>query len=62
MNVKKLRERIGMTQTSLAEAMGTTQACVAMWETGAAKPRADKLPEIAKILNCEISDLFKQEG
>ena len=31
---------------------------IAKWETGAALPRADKLPELASVLNCEISDLY----
>lgn len=60
-NIKQLREVNGMTQAQVAAKIGTTQACVAMWESGAAMPRADKLPEIAKVLHCDISDLFGEE-
>jgi len=33
---------------------------IAKWESGEAMPRADKLPEIAKALDCTIDDLFKE--
>lgn len=42
----------------LAKLMETTQAAVAMWETGARMPRADKLPKLAEVLGCSVADLF----
>lgn len=42
--------------------IGVTQASIAQWENGDSFPRADKLPELAKILGCRIDDLFKKEG
>lgn len=57
-NLKCLRESLKITQESFAEQLGVTQQAIAKWETGEAMPRADKLPEIAKILNCSIEDLF----
>ena len=62
MIIKELRKSLNMTQEELAEKLNVNRSTVAMWETGAAMPRADKLPELAKIFDCEISDLFKQEG
>ena len=41
--IKKFRIAKGMTQEELAAIMGTSQAAVGMWETGARMPRADKL-------------------
>ena len=40
--IKKFRVAKGMTQEELAAIMGTSQAAVGMWETGARMPRADK--------------------
>ena len=60
-NIKKFRESQGLSQNELANKFNVTQPTVAMWETGAAMPRADKLPELAKILECDVSDLFEKE-
>jgi len=56
--IKELREAKGIGQARLAEVTGVTQAAIAKWESGAAYPRADKLPIIAKELGCTIDDLF----
>lgn len=56
--IKYYRAAKGLTQEELAELMGTSQAAVGMWETGARMPRADKLPKLAKALGCSVSDLF----
>lgn len=60
-NIKTLRERARLTQCCLAERLGVTQACIAKWETGEAMPTADKLPQLATILNCTIDELFKKK-
>lgn len=59
MNIKKLREAAGITQTALAEIISVPQPTIASWETGRALPRAEKLPLIAKALGCTIDDLLK---
>lgn len=61
-NIQKLRERAKFTQKNLAEKLGVGQSTVAMWESGAQMPRADKLPEIAKILGCTIDELFEDQA
>lgn len=60
-NLKFLRDKMGLTQESLADKMNVSQQSVAKWETGQAMPRADKLPELARILGCDVSELFKKE-
>ena len=57
-----MREKAGLTQAETAMRIGVTQASIAQWENGDSFPRADKLPELAKILGCRIDDLFKKEG
>ncbi len=59
--VKNLREKVNITQKDLALSLGVDTSTVTKWETGAAMPRADKLPELAKVLGCEVSDLFKSQ-
>ena len=56
--IKDYRTRKGLSQEQLARLMGITQAAVAMWETGARMPRADKLPKLAEVLGCSVADLF----
>ena len=34
MNIKKLREHLGLTQVQFAELLGTTQITVSAWENG----------------------------
>lgn len=56
--IERLRKKRGMTQTELAAVLGVSQANISMWESGEALPRTDKLPALARILNCTIDELF----
>ena len=56
--IKEYRTQKGLSQDQLAKLMGTTQAAVAMWESGARMPRSDKLPKLAEVLGCSVADLF----
>jgi len=58
--LKALRERAGLTQLQLGKLLGKGQSAVAMWEAGDRMPRADKLPELARILGCTIDELYGQ--
>ena len=62
MSFKIMRERAGLTQLQLSEQLGIPQPTIASWETDRALPRADKLIDIAKLLNCTIEELLKKEG
>ena len=55
---KQKRINAGLTQKELGALIGATGSAVAMWETGRRFPRADKLPELARVLGCSIDDLF----
>lgn len=61
MRIKELRESLKLTQEDLAKKLNIGRTSVSMWENGEAMPRADKLPEIAKVLNCSIEDLYDHE-
>lgn len=58
MKIKHIRKNNGLSQEQLAEKMKVDRSTVAKWETGEAMPRADKLPILATVLNCSISDLY----
>ena len=60
-NIKEAREKAGLTQQDLANELGVGQSTVAMWETQKSLPRTDKLPALAKILDCTIDELLKGE-
>lgn len=59
--IKELRKKLNMTQQELAEEIGVTQSAIAMWENEKALPFTDKLPLLAKALECEITDFFEKE-
>ena len=59
--IKELREKAGITQLMLAERLGIERSTVAKWEAGVSLPNAAKLPAIADVLGCNISDLFQQD-
>ena len=58
MNFKIMRLRAGLTQQDVAEKWDVDRSSVAKWETGEAMPRADKLPQIAVLLNCTVDELL----
>ncbi len=54
----KRRIDANLSQEDAASALGIERSTIAKWETGKAKPRADKLPSIARLYGCSISDLL----
>ncbi|MBP3447715.1 MAG: helix-turn-helix transcriptional regulator [Clostridia bacterium] len=61
MKIKAFRLSKNMTQEQLADAIGVKRSTVAMWESGLSIPQSDKLPLLAKSLDCSIDDLFDKE-
>lgn len=60
-SIKAERERAGLTQKALALKVGVDQSAVAQWERGGPGPYRGRLPSIAKVLNCTVDDLLKEE-
>lgn len=56
--IRMFREKAGMTQKELADALKLNQSSVARWETGEQNPTASKISQIAQVLNCLPGDLF----
>lgn len=61
-NIRKYRKLKGMTQVQLAEALGLQQYNITNYERGTRLPSADKILEIAKVLNVGIADIYGQKG
>ena len=55
---KRARERNGMTQQQLANALGLDQSTVCLWETGKTLPRGKMLARVASICNCTVDELL----
>ncbi|GIG60816.1 hypothetical protein Lfu02_51880 [Longispora fulva] len=57
--VRELRERLGWTQTRLAEASGMTQSAVARFEAGGTTPTLAVLERLARALGVDLSVEFR---
>lgn len=57
-NLKSIRIKCGLTQSKLAALIGVEVSTVTKWETCTSYPRAEMLPELAKILGCTIDELY----
>ena len=59
-NLKYLRLRAGLTQQELAAKVGVQHPTVSRWESGRQRIECDRLPLLAKVLDCSIDDLFRE--
>src|SRR5262245_8522020 len=51
--ITRARTSAGLTQTALADAIGTTQSVISRWERGADAPRVDTLVRILRACGYE---------
>ena len=68
--IRKARLKADLTQVQLAEKLGVTQGTITQYETKpgeldnkgkpkkSVKPSLDKLPEMAEVLNLDVTDFF----
>jgi len=56
--IAKLRKDAGYTQASLAQALNITDKAVSKWERGNGLPDASLLPQVAKLLDCDMEILI----
>lgn len=57
-NLKRMRERRGVTQEELAERVHVVRQTVSKWEKGLSVPDADLLMAVAEALQVSVSDLI----
>ena len=62
-NALRKRRLLGSipTQREVAKALGVENSAVSKWERGINKPRADKLPQLAKLYGCTVDELLGEE-
>lgn len=58
LQIKRLREARGVSAQDLADRLGNSVKTVHAWERGQGQPDADKLVQICRALDAEISDFY----
>ena len=59
--IKQKRKENNITQGELAEKLNITDRAISKWENGNCMPDSGIIPELCKILNITINDLFSGE-
>ena len=61
LTLKQLRERAGLTQRQLADALGVTVTTVSSWERGVKKPSLSfaQVQNVIETLNCTLEELVE---
>ena len=59
--ISEKRKEKGITQSELAEKLYITDRAISKWENGICMPDVGTIPELCKILNITINDLFSGE-
>lgn len=54
--IREARERLGMTQETLAEEIGVSRQAVSKWEMGASEPSLENLQALSQVLGVEFAN------
>ena len=57
LNIRELRERLGMTQIEFAKAVSVSQGAVSQWELGLTHPGFRAVMAIAKLTGLTVEEL-----
>ncbi len=57
-NIKKLREKNGLTQLELADKLNVTRQAISNWETEKTQPDIDTLQKLAQIFEVSVEELI----
>ena len=57
-NIVRRRKELGMTQKELAEKLNISDKTLSRWETDKQVPDALMIPEIAKVLDMTIGEIY----
>lgn len=58
MKLRTLRKEKGLTQVQLAEMIHVDQTAISQWERGITQPRLKHCLQLAKILGCNVEDIY----
>lgn len=56
--LKELRLKSGLSQSDVAKFLKVKRVTVTQWEIGNTVPRTRLLPQLARLFNCSIDELF----
>jgi transcriptional regulator with XRE-family HTH domain len=56
------RQRKGLTQKQIGDALGVTSSRIAEWECGSDSPRSDELPSLSDVLEAPLDQLMDKQG
>ncbi len=59
--IYELRTAKGLSQRELGKLVGVSNKAVSKWETGAAKPRAEKLAKLSEVFGVPLGALFSSD-
>lgn len=59
-NVKRLRERLGLSQTQLSELSGVPQTTISTIELRSKSPDPYTLKKLSKVLNVTVDELLSE--
>ena len=59
--IAKQRRELNYTQEQLADILGVSRQSISKWESDIAYPETDKLIELAKLFDCSMDYLLKEE-
>jgi len=57
--LREFRSKSKMTQKSIGDILGVSPQAVSKWELGLSYPDVTILPELSRLLSCDIDDLFE---
>ena len=60
-NLKRLREKSGLSQEELADKINVSRQSVSKWETGEAYPKMEHIFILTDILDCNLSELVGEK-
>ena len=60
--VRSYRNKFSFTQDDVARKLGVTSSAVSTWEAGRARPRLDKLQQLAELFGTTVADLMGEDG
>ena len=61
MSFSSAREKAGMTQNEVAQALGVNQSAVSFWESGRNQPRAKQMVKLAKLYGVTVDELLRED-
>lgn len=56
-NFYKLRKKLMIKQSAIAQELNISQPLISSWENGTRTPPIDVVPKLAEILHCSIEEL-----